>query len=430
MIIRSPLCLIAIFLILTGCNKQTKNTAAVKHLKELLDQKEYFRLETQFKLHNGDLNDEDRLYFKSFIDNAFNRNANCIKDVDSLLKINTFKLPDSVKLDLNRLQSDSYFKTYQYAKAAESDSSLLKQYSRTISKENVDDIKNDLVMRNALKKVPLQQTIIKDNSSIAWKKDKIGLIEIPVAAQSQTFDAIFDTRANISSITQTYAHKLGLRILNASYNEASGITGMVFKTGIGIADSLRIGNIIVRNAVFQVMPDSILYIAPIKLQLNIIIGFPIIDQLQEVDIFKDGRMVIPLTPAKSELHNFALDGLDPVIALKSGNDTLSFHFDSGASSSDLYAAYFERYKAYIIKTGFKKTVHYGGAGGSLKKQVYILPELHLTLGNKTVTIDSVSVLTKKIYPKEKFYGNLGQDLMRQFNEMVFNFKYMYVKGVD
>jgi len=422
--------LIAIFLILTGCNTPTKNTAAIKQLKELLDEKEYFRLETKFKLYSAGIGDENRLYFKAFIDNAFNRNAECIKDVDSLLKIGTFKLPDSVKLDLSRLQSDSYFKTYQYAKAAESDSSLLKQYSRTISKENIDDIKNDLVMRNALKKVPLQQTTIKGSTSIKWKKDKIGLIEIPVKAQSQTFDAIFDTRANISSITQTYARKLGLHILNASYNEASGITGMVFKTGIGIADSLRIGNIIVRNAVFQVMPDSILYIAPIKFQLNIIIGFPIIDQLQEVDIFKDGRMVIPSSPAKSDLHNFALDGLDPVIALKSGNDTLSFHFDSGASSSDLYAAYFERYKTNIIKTGYKKTVHYGGAGGSLKKQVYILPKLHLTLGNKTVIIDSISVLTKKIYPKEKFYGNLGQDMMRKFNEIVFNFKYMYVKGVD
>src|SRR5450432_2645813 len=101
------------------------------------------------------------------------------------------------------------------------------------------------------------------------------------------------------------------------------------------------------------MPDSILYIAPIKFQLNIIVGFPVIEQLQEVDLFKDGRMVIPLTPSVSNLHNFALDGLDPVISLKSGKDTLSFHFDSGAVTSDLYSAYFEKYKNLILKTGIK-----------------------------------------------------------------------------
>jgi len=422
------LCFILVFMILTGCNRPT-NVSAVKHLKGLLNQKEYFRLETQFKLYVANLDDENRLYFKAFIDNAFNRNNECITDVDSLLKNKSLKLSDSLKPALYRLQSDSYFKTYQYAKAANNDSILLKNCARILPKADVDDINNDLLRFNALKKVPPQQTIIKNNSSIPWKKDKIGLIEIPVISNGQTFSAIFDTRANISSITQTYARKLGLRILDASYNESSGATGITFKTGIGIADSLLIGNILIRNAVFQVMPDSILYIAPIKFQLNIILGFPVIEQLEEVDLFKDGRMVIPLTPSASNLHNFALDGLDPVISLKSGKDTLSFHFDSGAVTSDLYSAYFEKYKNLILKTGIKKSAEIGGAGGSQKKKVYVLPTVKLFLGDIPATIDSITVFEKKTYPNQILYGNLGQDFMANFSEMVFNFKYMYVKGV-
>jgi hypothetical protein len=186
---------------------------------------------------------------------------------------------------------------------------------------------------------------------------------------------------------------------------------------MGIADSLYIGEVLVRNVVFQVMPDSILYIAQVKFQLNVIIGFPIIEQLQEVHIFSNGKMTIPLTPTKSDIHNFALNGLDPVIALRAGNDTLAFNFDSGASSSVFYAAYFEKYKAAVIKTGVKKTVGFGGAGGAQKKEVYILPKLNLTLGNKTVAVDSISVLTKPIAPGEKFYGNVGQDIQD-----------MYIKG--
>ncbi|MCR8561853.1 retropepsin-like domain-containing protein [Mucilaginibacter sp. BJC16-A38] len=198
---------------------------------------------------------------------------------------------------------------------------------------------------------------------------------------------------------------------------------------MGIADSLRIGDVLVKNVVFQVMPDSILYIAPIKFQLNIIIGFPVIEQLQEVHIFHNGNMTIPLTPVKSDLHNFALDGLDPVIALKSGNDTLDFHFDSGASSSTLYAAYFQKYKAKIIKSAVKKTVGFGGAGGAQKKEVYILPKFNLAVGNKSVNVDSMSILTKPITPGERFYGNIGQDFTNKFNEIIYNFKYMYFKGI-
>ena len=419
---------IAAFAVLMAGCRQQNNPAVEKQLKDLLAKNEYFKLDARYKQAGNELDESNRLYFKAFIDNAFNRNEECVKDVDSLFNLANFTAPDSVKSTLKRLQGDSYFKTFQYLRAAQCDSMILNKYKRALHKDVIDDINNDLVIRNGLKNIPAQQTQIKANTTIPWHRDMLGLIEFPIKANAQNFDAIFDTRANISTISKTYAKKLGLHILDVTYNEGSGATGIQFKTGMGIADSLSIGGIIVKNVFFQVMPDSILYIAPVKFQLNIIIGFPVIAQMQEVHIFKDGKMTIPATPAKSELHNFALDGLDPVLALKSGNDTLSFHFDSGASSSMLYLAYFNKYKATVLKTAVKKTQGFGGAGGTQKKEVYILPKLDLTVGSKTVTVDSVSVLNKVIYPGEKFYGNIGQDFLNKFDEIVYNFKDMYFEG--
>lgn len=422
--------LIAVLCVFAGCQKSSKVTdaATLKHLQSLLSQNEYFKLDAAFRSAVDKLSDADRLYFTAYLDNAFNRNEDCIRNVDSLIQLSA-GLPDTTKATLKRLQDDSYFKTFQYAKAARCDSDILKNYSHVLKKDVVDDIKNDLIIRAGLKNVPAQQTLIKTNTTISWKRDKIGLVNIPVTTHAQTVDAIFDTRANISSITQSYAKKLGLHMLDVTYNEGSGATGIQFKTGMGIADSLYIGDVLVKNAVFQVMPDSILYIAPIKFQLNIIVGFPVIEQLQEVHIFKDGKMTIPLTPQKDNLHNFALNGLDPVIALQSGPDTLSFHFDSGASSSMLYESYFKKNKQEVLKAGFRKTVGFGGAGGTQKKEVWVLPKLNLRVGGRTVVIDSVSVLTKPIYPGEKFYGNIGQDFTGKFSELVYNFKFMYIKGV-
>lgn len=419
---------IAVFAVLmAGCHQQN-NPAVVNQLKDLLARNEYFKLDARYKDVRSDLDETNQLYFKAFIDNAFNRNEECIKDVDALFSQPDLAFTDSVKYILKHLQGDSYFKTFQYIKAAQCDSVILGKYKHALGKDVIDDINNDLVIRKGLKNIPAQQTQIKADVTIPWHRDMLGLIEFPIKANAQNFDAIFDTRANISTISKTYAKKLGLHILDVTYNEGSGATGVTFKTGMGIADSLYIGDILVKNVFFQVMPDSILYIAPVKFQLNIIIGFPVIAQMQEVHIFKDGKMTIPVITAKSDLHNFALDGLDPVLALKSGNDTLSFHFDSGASSSMLYLAYFNKYKATILKTAVKKTQGFGGAGGTQKKEVYVLPKLNLAIGSKTVTVDSVSVLTKVIYPGEKFYGNIGQDFLNKFNEITYNFKDMYFEG--
>ena len=417
---------ISLALIISGCRRHADKNA-VNNLKQLLAKKDYFRLAGKLKEYDDKLDDQQKLYFGAYVDNAFNRNGDCVKDVDNLFKMYAQQLSDSSKRDLLLLQSDSYFKLYQYAKAVQNDSLALKNYAKVLSKEEVADIQNDILIRNALKNTAPQETIIKSNTTLQWTRDKIGLVEIPVKVNNAVFSGIFDTRANISTVTQTYAKKMGLRILDVSYNEGSGATGIQFKTGMGIADSLYLGDILVKNVVFQVMPDSILYIAPIKYQLNMIVGFPVIEQLREVHIFKDGRMAIPATPSQSSLHNFALDGLDPVIALKVGNDTLPFHFDSGAGTSMLYQAYFDKYKADVLKHGVKKIVGFGGAGGVQKKEVYILPKLKMTIGDKTVTIDSVSVLQKKITPVEVFFGNIGQDLTNQFNEVIYNFKYMYVE---
>ena len=422
-----------IFLLFTGCNQQAtpgnnSNNAVNKRLRALLDQKEYFRLETQLNLFKDSIDNKQRLYFQSFVDNAFNRNEESIKDIDTLFKNYFSTITDSTKAALNLLQDDDYFKLFQYAKSAQSIKTVLNNYQAVLDSEKISDIKNDLLIRNALQNIPPQETIIHDSTLIHWKKDRIGLVEIPVKSKAGTYDCIFDTRANISSISQTYAAKLGLKMLDVSYEEGSGITGIRFKTGLGIADSLYIGNILVRNAVFQVMPDSILYLAPIKFSLNIIIGFPVIEALKEVHIYNDGRMIIPLIPSKKALHNFALDRLDPVISLKTDDDTLCFHLDMGASSTDLYYAYFEKYKSQILKQSRIKTIQIGGAGGIQKKDVYILPEFTVYLENKKVTIDSVAVHTEKIYPKEKYYGNLGQDFIARFNEMILNFTDMYISA--
>ncbi len=425
-IVYYSLCFAVIFLF-SQCN-QKQADKVFSQLNSLVKDKQFFKLETQFQKRKDQLDRPQQLYFRAFINNAFNRNVMAAKQVDSLLQQYPKSFSDSAKALLLQIREDSYFKLFQYAKAAKTDSILIHDYKEVLDSSDLEDRKNKFLLTNALRTTHPQRIEKNNVADIKWERNVLGLITIPLRHDTSTFTAIFDTRANISSITQTFAKKLKLKMLPVSYEEGSGITGIKFKTGLGVADSLYIGDILIRNAVFQVMPDSILYLKPLNFSLDLIIGFPVIASLGEIHILKDGQMIIPQYETESGLHNLALDELDPVVLLKTGHDTLPFNLDLGAGTTDLYYAFYQKYKSRIMKEGHQKEMHVAGAGGIQNKTVYILPSLSLTLDNKTITIDSVDIFTKKIFPGEKLYGNIGNDFASQFTDLVLNFDKMYISG--
>jgi len=110
-----------------------------------------------------------------------------------------------------------------------------------------------------------------------------------------------------------------------------------------------------------------------------------------------------------------------------GGDTLGFKFDTGATTSDIFDNYFRRHKEDIMRRGKASTIKLGGAGGVVEKEVYTLENFAIRVGSETATLKQVSVHKDPIPNlNEKFYGNLGQDIMTQFEETILNFQDMYV----
>jgi len=417
---------ICLVLSITACTNSTDNKE--KELQSLLDNKEYFKLRDRLSVESDQISDAKKIFFRAYVRNAFNDNGKSNEDIEALLTKYTSAISDSSKANLLEKQADNYFKTFQYAAAASVDSELVKNYSTKLDSERLSDIKNDLLARKGLRNISPQELYINGNDTVYWKKDKVGLIEIPVRQKDSVYSCIFDTRANISTISKTYAAKLHLKILDDSFDVGSGLTGITFKSRMGIADSIFIGHILVRNVVFQVLPDEVLYFEPIQFRINVIIGYPVIQQLKEVQVYQDGKMIIPKKATSTDLHNLAMDGLSPIIAVKTGNDTLGFHFDSGATSSDFYSTYFDKYKKEITSRGKLQKVQTGGAGGTITTEVYALDSVVLNIANKPITLKNVGVHIKAIdkHWKEKFYGNLGQDLISPFKVMIINFDDMYI----
>jgi Aspartyl protease len=395
-----------------------------KTLQPLLQKGEYFKLKTELLENQTRLPVDKLQFYQAFVESAFNHYPKSILLSESLLKKNDSTLQDSARVNLLLLLRDNYFKTYQYKKAAETGQDLLTNY-KTILGERSHDVENSLLIHEGLKDIPPQQIGLK-KVSLKWKYNKLGLIEIPIKTKTSTLGIVFDTRAHISTVTQSFAKKLGLKILDVSFEESSGLTGIKFKSGLGLADTLYLGDILIQHVIFQILPDEQLRFPAINYTLDGILGFQVITQLNEVQIYRGGDFIISPISTPSNLNNLAFDGSTTAISLIQGSDTISFHFDTGATGSEFYSNYFNKYKSEIIKNGKTDTVETGGAGGSVKTLDYILPTVNLKIGDKKIKLKDVAIHATPTFKGQKYNGNIGQDVIKQFDEMTLNFEFMYL----
>jgi predicted aspartyl protease len=315
---------------------------------------------------------------------------------------------------------------YHYANAALSGDRLINQYSKILDTAELADVKNSNILWKALAKVGPEEVVHRQNSSVLWKRDTVGLMNIPVRIENVVNDFVFDTGANLSMISTSYAKLLHLQLIETAFDLGSS-TSITNKATLAIAPSLFIGNIELKNVVFMVLPDDKLAFPQIHYKINAIIGYPVISELGEVTIKQSGTLLIPANTEKSLLHNLAMDGLLPVLAVKTGNDTLSYSFDTGAKQSMLYKPYFDKYKNQVIQNGKPDSVNMGGAGGVVKYKSYRLPTVDFRPADKFVQLTNIDVLTSTVSDNGGNYdGTIGQDLIAKFREMVINFKDMYI----
>ena len=139
----------------------------------------------------------------------------------------------------------------------------------------------------------------------------------------------------------------------------------------------------------MVFPDSALSFAHGKYTIKGIIGFPIIEQLQEIRINKN-MLVIPQTAVDRNIRNFGVDELLPVINVAYNTDTLAFTFDTGAQFTFLNEPFYRRYKKLIDSAGKSLDMQIGGAGGIAKTKAYKIPQIEINVAGKTAFIPRIS----------------------------------------
>lgn len=409
-------------LVLLLCLPLNVLTQTISKLQILYQAKQFFDLHDEVIKHSNDKN-SGILFYRGAVANKFNK----IKASITLLRefLNRFK-DDSLRRDALELLADDYIKIYQYAQAAGTYKALLEKHRAGMKADKLADIENSYRLSSAARRIPPQTISFRKSSIIKGTRDQAGLLNIPVEINGQISGFVFDTGANISTVTETAARKLNLKIIDARISVGTSTDAKV-ESKLGVAKTLIVGNIVLRNTLFLVMPDNALFISPLKYQINGIVGFPVIEALRKFTINRRDEISISAQNGKiaQSEPNLCLDELLPLVSGSFNNRRMTFSLDTGAATTTLYPAFYKVFDAELIKKLKAQTAKIGGAGGIKEMLAYRLPDLNLTIAGKAAKLSGVDLLTEPINDQSRYFaGNIGQDVIKQFERMTIDFQSM------
>jgi predicted aspartyl protease len=396
-------------------------SAQIKQFNELVYTKQYTQLERALSTANISAN--NKILYKAFLTNAFNQPGASNLLLKKIFAAKIAASDNKLQFYLHRIAYDNYVKLNNYREAHIASEQLVKYYSAWFSVSELTDQQEENKIWTALATAPAQQVQKHGPSTIAVKKDMAGLWNIPVQQQDSSCLFVFDTGANISTITATYAQKLHLEVVkNSQVSIEGGMNGVSTKVNLGIAKQLNIGKVQINNALFLIFPDSALSFAGGAYKINGIIGLPIIKALEEITIGKDSMQIPLVADKKSVRHNLALDLLQPVIYMDYQGKPLPFTFDTGAQVTLFSNNFYNQFRTHLDRIASKDSVHMGGAGGSRRMKTLKVPQLIFTIDHQQVFFNNTQVNLEETQVSDKYYyGNMGQDMFAQFTGMTINF---------
>jgi clan AA aspartic protease (TIGR02281 family) len=407
-----------IFLI-TNCQPKT-NSSAEKELISLLGKKKYFELRAAFSEYKDHISKEIALEIEAHLLNTFNKNVGSNATVDQLLSEYRSQLSDSTISKLLELKADNYLKLFDYKNALDVNNLNIEKYGHTLDSATMANLKNMNNIYEPLTDVQAQKVSVLKDSKIPIKRDVAGLMNVEVLINDANYDFIFDTGAGMSVIKKSFAQELGLNLLETSI-DVHAATGKIVKSSLVIIDQLKFGNILVENSVFLVMEDELLEFPQIEFYPLAAIGFPIIEELNEFSITRSDTLIVNKIPSHSAYSNMRLDELSPNIYLFNGKDSLEFAFDTGATKSHFTSDYYDKYKSDIESSYKPDSVTTSSAGGSKIHASYLIDSATLYVGPRKAVMKNIQIHTDFNKTFENEYGNIGQDLIAQFDKMTMNF---------
>lgn len=410
----------AFFFFLTFGQLSFGQTNFYNKIKELGEQHQFVKMDSL----NNKVKGKNYYYYKGLFANVCNNPKLSNTYLDSIKNNRIVKTYEFVKL-----KNDNYVKTFNYDLAYETSRTLTTKFKKYFTEEELIDELNAQKIWQTLIGQPAQSIEAFSSVMVPTLKDKAGLITTSVIGNGIKSDFVFDTGAGISCITQSLANKMGIILLPDNNVIVKSFTGQECKVLIGIAPEIKLGELIIRNTIFLVYPDSAFTFASGAYVINGIIGFPIAKELGTITIEKGKLSFSKNDKSHDQEKNFFVYQLRAIIMASYIGNTFPYNFDSGAQMSKFNKSFYEAYKAYIDINGKLETTKSSGAGGQeISSQVLVLKDEEIQIDKSIIKLKKIKVDPNSfgIYGKVNF-GNIGQDVIGQFRKVTLSFDHNYLK---
>ena len=368
----------------------------------------------------------ERDYFAGVLANRAGRIPDSIRLLNGVLPSLRTVRADRAAVALQAL-ADDYTKSFQYGDAAQADDDLLTHFSSQLKPEELKTTKDDAGLVRILREAPPQTLTWDGPVKLKTEHNPLNSLNVALTVNGVEGPWLLDTGANLSVVSKSFAKRLGLKFLSGVAQTQAGLTGIENPLRVALLPTLQMGGASLHNVVVMVLDDANLNISLGKqaYQINGIIGYPVFQALGTITFLHDGEFEAgDKARATGTGARMYMNQLMPIIECKVEGTDLPFGFDTGASGTDLLVRYYQRFHSES-KAWKKSTTKEGGAGGVMKRKIYIQPQVKLGIGDKTVTLEKVSILTSGTGTgNENLYGNLGQDVVANFESFTLDFSTM------
>ena len=242
-----------------------------------------------------------------------------------------------------------------------------------------------------------------------WPSE-VGWAIITVSINGYDIDLVVDTGAGITVINETTAKQCGV-VLDGAVDEA--LEAQDAHNDKIVLPTATIDNISIGESKFSkksclVIPDSALDFGEVK--MNGTVGWELIRQLKWVFDFGEGKVYVNSPKIENVTRNMAYDSYPLVRVLINGKQ-MNMGLNTGATSTMFGKSMVEN-----ISEMKQATVKTGAAGGYREDTCHKIPELEIGIGERTVRLENLSLLTDREHSSIGFFitpGILGIDIARR-----------------
>lgn len=370
------------------------------------------------------LSPRDRAFYTAVCESAFGRTSLSEHLIDAFLRDFAGDSEPEYIYEILKVRADNMLRNCRYGQAAGVYRHILGSYGHLLEPREREDVENSLALWSPLQEVAPQRLVLYGDASIAYKRTVFNHITVGVESGGQTADFLFDTGANLSAVTESWAARMGMHILETDVKVVTA-TGGSMRSRLAVAPRFSVGGLEFSNAVFLLLRDEELDFGELDYRIEGVVGLPLIRQMREVRIGRE-RITVPARLSPPGERNLCFEGMMPILAAYSEGHRMLFTFDTGANRTELSHRYWSRNRERIEAQGSKVSGKRAGGGGVVDVDSYELQGFPLRIGGRDIRLPRISVSLEPYLFNEHKDGNLGLDALSQLGDAVISFAHMSV----